>query len=348
MITGWDRLTAAAAGRTCDRIPVFCNLLDQGAREMGVSLRDYYGDPACVAEAQLRLREKYGHDNLWSLFYVGKEAEFFGCREILFAEDGPPNVAELVIRNNDDIGRLEVPEDIAGHPAFAPVAECLRLLRREAGGRYPICAYVTAATCLPVLLMEMEGWLELLLAGPAVLRDQLLAKCEVFVVRQAAALRAAGADLLLYSNPFGSLDTVPERVLRERVLPSMRRELAPLGTAGMIYYCGGARLGRVIETAVEGLGFTSLYFSPLDDLAAAKRAVAGRALTCGVIDDIKMVHWSEDEVRREVARIIAAGAPGGRFLFGTMVMPLAIPEANIRAMMEAACRFGGQDGGGAP
>ena len=74
-----ERLAAVADGGDADRIPVFCNLLDQGARELGMPLREYYSSGEHVAEAQLRMREKWGYDNLWSLFYVGPEAEVLGC-----------------------------------------------------------------------------------------------------------------------------------------------------------------------------------------------------------------------------------------------------------------------------
>jgi hypothetical protein len=42
MITGIERLNAAIKGEVLDRIPVFCNLLDQGAKELGLSLEEYY------------------------------------------------------------------------------------------------------------------------------------------------------------------------------------------------------------------------------------------------------------------------------------------------------------------
>ena len=42
MITGMDRLTAAVNGTTSDRIPVFCNLIDQGAKELGMPLKQYF------------------------------------------------------------------------------------------------------------------------------------------------------------------------------------------------------------------------------------------------------------------------------------------------------------------
>jgi methanogenic corrinoid protein MtbC1 len=68
--------------------------------------------------------------------------------------------------------------------------------------------------------------------------------------------------------------------------------------------------------------------------------VYNRGLTCGVINDIPLIDWRPEQVRAEVKRLLADGMPGGRFLFGTLVMPLAIPEDNIRAMVDAACEFG--------
>ncbi len=348
MITGMDRLRAAAQGSPCDRIPVFCNLLDQGAREMGVSLRDYYNSADLVAEAQLRMRARYGYDNVWSLFYVGKEAELLGCRDILYAEDGPPNVADFIIKDPADIHRLRVPDDLFGHPQFAPVRRCIELLRAEIGGRVPICAYITASMALPALLMGMEKWMELLLLGPTDLRDELLAKCSEFCAKEIAAYRAAGADVLVYSNPFGSTDIVSRRMFDELSLPWMRRDLKTGGVADMVYYCGGARMNRVIDGVIRALDFRSFYLSPLEDVAEGVRQVAGRGLVCGIIDDIKLVRWSEEEIRAEVARIVNAGKTGGRFLFGTLLMPLALPERTVRTMLEAAFEYGRLEAGAAP
>ena len=74
-MTALDILTAAVNGTAAPRIPVFCNLLDHGSHELGMSQREYYSKGEHVAEGQLRLRARYGYDNVWSLFYVGKEAE---------------------------------------------------------------------------------------------------------------------------------------------------------------------------------------------------------------------------------------------------------------------------------
>jgi uroporphyrinogen-III decarboxylase len=340
-VTGMERLTAALTGTPADRIPVFCNLLDQGAQELGMPPKQYFQKGEYVAEAQLRMRHKYGYDNLWSLFYVGKEAELMGCRKILFSDDGPPNVGETVIRSPEDIDRLEVPGDVASHPAFQEVMTCVRILRKEAGRRHPICAYITASMTLPSLLMGMEKWLPMLLWGPAELRDQLMEKCHRLIVAEAEAYRHAGADLLLYSNPFGSTDQIPMKFFRECSLPWIAKDVAAIGTGGLVYYCGGSRVNPVVDQVLQRTGIGAYYLSPLDDLSEAQKIVAGRALCWGTINDIKMIDWKEDEVVREVQRIIDAGRPNGTFGFGTLVMPKRIPESNIRAMLNAAYRYGG-------
>ncbi|MEO5345774.1 MAG: cobalamin-dependent protein [Magnetococcus sp. YQC-9] len=339
-MTPLEILGAAIEGRPAPRMPIFCNLLDQGARELGLSLREYYASGENVARGQLAMRARYGYDNLWSLFYVGKEVELLGCQEILFAEDGPPNVVDFVIKSPEDIHKLTIPDDLTAHPAWRETATCLKILQQESAGRHPICAYLTASTALPAMLMGMDKWMELLLSGPTGLRDQLLAKCSEFFQKQVAAYRAAGVHVLVYSTPFGSPSFVGMHRFENFSLPWMQRDLEPGGVDGVVYYCGMAPFNRVIRQVMDTLKIGVYYISPLDSLEEAKRIIGPRGLTCGVIDDIKMISWSPDETRREVWRLCSIGKANGHFLFGTGVMPLAVSEANICAMIEAAFEFG--------
>jgi uroporphyrinogen decarboxylase len=335
-----ERLLAAANNSPADRIPVFCNLIDQGARELNMSVKEYFSDGEHVAAAQLAMRQKYGHDNLWCMLYAGKAAELLGCSKMVYAADGPPNVGEMIVRKLEDIDRIVVPDSVIDHPAFAEELKCLRILKRETAGTCPICAYITSSMTMPAMIMGMEKWLPLLLNGPADVRDRLLEKCHELFVKVVAAYRAEGADVLVYSNPFGSTDFVPRSYFNDHSLPWIKKDIEAAGAAGMVYYCGSARFNKVIDAVVTETGISCYYLSPLDDVAEGKAAIAGRGLCCGVINDIKMIDWSPTEVRQEVKRLIDAGKPGGRFLFGTLVMPLGIPEVNIRAMMSAAVEYG--------
>lgn len=343
-MTPLEILRAAMSGAPAPRAPVFCNLLDQGARELGLSPERYYSKGEHVAEAQLRMRARYGYDNLWSLFYAGREAELLGCREILYAADGTPNVADFIIKGYDDIARLEVPDDLSAHPAWTEVAKCLEILTAEAGRTRPICAYLTASTTLPAMLMGMEKWMELLMMGPPEVRDELLRKCSDFFRRQIAAYRAAGANVIVYSNPFGSTSFVGMQRFLNFSMPWMKRDLDPGGVGDVVYYCGMAPFNDVIAHVRDHLGIEAFYISPMADLGEAKSIIGSRGLTCGVIDDIKMIHWTPEQTRAEVKRICQVGKPGGHFLFGTGLMPVAVPEANIRAMVDAAFANGAADG----
>jgi len=340
MITGMDRLKAALSGKVLDRIPVFCNASDQGARELGMTPTEYFSKGENVAEGQLRMLQKFGHDNAWGLFYVGKEAELLGCKKIVFSPDGAPNVEDYVIQSTDDIARLVVPSEIEDHPAFTEINTCMTRLRREVGGRHPICAYITATMTLPALLMGMENWLELLLCGPAEARDRLLEKCHEFFIKEVEAYRRLGADVLIYSNPFASTDVVSMKYFMSHSLPWLERDMNAVGSSDMVFYCGMARLNAVIPTVLARTGLSTYYLSPLDDLAEGKRLVGERGMACGVINDIQLIGWTRQEIRAEVRRILSIGMPGGKFLFGTGVMPLAIPEENIHTMLEAAYEFG--------
>jgi uroporphyrinogen decarboxylase len=343
-MNGMARIGALLQGRLPDRVPVFCNLLDQGARELGMTQEEYYSRGAHVAEGQLRMRRKYGYDNLWGLFYVAREAEYLGCRRIVWSDEGTPNVGHLVIDGPAAIERLEIPADLGAIPAFAEQLECIRLLKDAEGGLWPVCTAVTASLTLPALLMGMDRWMHLLLLGPATLRDELLAKCSDFCIRQAAALRAAGADLVAYTNPVASADFLTPRLFRELALPSILRDIEAMGTAGTVYFCGGGRILPTIEPLLAATGLGAFYLNPYDDVAEAKRILSGRGLCIAAINDIRLIDGTAAEIRADVRRIMAAGAPGGGFLFGTLLMPSMIPEDSIRVMIEAAHEYGSYGG----
>ncbi|PKK88893.1 MAG: uroporphyrinogen decarboxylase [Candidatus Wallbacteria bacterium HGW-Wallbacteria-1] len=341
MTTGIERLAAAARGEIADRIPVFCNLFDQGARELGIpTIQEYYSRGDLVAEAQLKMREKYGYDNVWNLFYVGKEAEILGCRKMIYSQHGPPNVGEFIIRSHEDVHRLQIPADLSGHPQFTQCAECMKILVSEVGGRQPITAYLTASMTLPSILMGMDKWIELLFTGPAEVRDELLTKCSDFFRTHMTWQMEAGADCLVYANPFASTTILPMKMVSDLVFKWMERDLAGFDRNRIVFYCGGAPFNNIIQQVIERLGVFNFYLSPMADISEGRRIVNGRGLTCGVFDDMKLLRFSRDEIRTEVKRILHEGMPGNRFAFGVQGMPLGITEENIRYMLEAAFEFG--------
>lgn len=335
-----ERITAVMQGEIPDRVPIMGNLLEQGAGELGLTIKEYYSRPEYVAEGQVRLRERYGYDNLSGFFYAGREAEMLGCRRMIFSETGPPNVGHLIIRENRDIENLEVPEDVTGLPGFEELARCIDLIKREDGGRHVVGSAVVSSFSLPAILMGIDAWMNLLLNGPESLRRELLEKCSDFCTRLIMALRAAGADGVSYSNPVGSADFFTLEQFRTICLEWVVRDIEAVGPEGITYFNGGGRINPMLDDIITHTGITVYYINPFDDVAEAKQIIGKRGISSGVINDIPLVDWTREEIDQEVKSIMEAGAQGGRFIFGTLVMPYLIPEENIRYLFEAARKYG--------
>ena len=77
-MTSLDRVLTTLRHEEPDRVPLFLLLTMHGAREVGMELEAYFGDAHSIAEGQLRLREKYGHDCLYSILYAALEVEAWG------------------------------------------------------------------------------------------------------------------------------------------------------------------------------------------------------------------------------------------------------------------------------
>ncbi|MCG8701004.1 MAG: hypothetical protein MI922_23330, partial [Bacteroidales bacterium] len=109
---------------------------------------------------------------------------------------------------------------------------------------------------------------------------------------------------------------------------------------GIVYFNGGSPINHIIDSLINECGFGAYYLHPFDNIKEAKNIINKRALFAGVINDIKLVSWTPNEIRAEVKRILEDGMVGGGFIFGTLVMPYAIPEKNIKTMLETAYEYG--------
>lgn len=340
-MTGMERLQKLLSGQKPDRVPVNLNLLDQGAKELGVSLREYYARGELVAEAQLRMREKYGYDTLLGMFYSALDAELMGCRNLIYADDGPPNVGHLVIQAPDDIKQLQSSNDLDSHPRFCELATCISTLKKEAKGQWPVLGVVTASFTLPAMLMGVGAWLDLMLNGDSGLRERLLTECSTFVTRKILALREAGADLIVYVNPLASATFITPTKFRQLALPWILNDLKITGPDGIIFFNGGGKINPILADVKEHTGIGAYYLNPFDDIVEARKILGPQPLIAGAINDIKLLDWTPDEVEQEVARIMQAGNQAGNFIFGTLLMPYRIPEENIRALMNAVFKCDG-------
>jgi len=108
-LTSLQRVVTTLGHQEPDRVPFFLLSTMHGARELGLSIQEYFSKAENVVEGQLRMRAKYHHDCASNFFYAAIEMEAWGGHAI-FSKDGPPNSDVPVIHRPEDIKNLEPPE----------------------------------------------------------------------------------------------------------------------------------------------------------------------------------------------------------------------------------------------
>ncbi len=339
-MTAKERFGAVLTGQIPDRVPILCNLLEQGAAELGLTIREYYSSGENVAEGQLRLQDKYGYDQLWGLHYLPADAEMLGASHTLFYKDGPPNVGDLIIRDESDIEKLTVDDALWETPPARRLARTLEILKAERGTECPILGCVIGSLSMPPILMGMEKWMDLLYTGSPDTVRKLLTKCSDFCSMKIRWLFEEGVDAIAYMNPLGSASFMTADQFESDGIPWLKRDLRANGPAGIVYFNGGGLINPFIPQIRKETGIGAYYTNPLDSVAGAKEILGGKGILAAPINDIPLITQSADQIRAEVKRIMDEGAGGGGFLFGTLVMPCSIEEHKIRVMLEAAAEYG--------
>ena len=126
-LTSLDRVLTTLRHQEPDRVPLFLLPTLHGAKELGLSIQEYFSRGRNIVEGQSRLRAKYGHDCYYTFFYASIELEAWGG-ETLFFDDGPPNAGCPLWTRTSDVFALEPPR-VAGCPRLREVLDAISGLR---------------------------------------------------------------------------------------------------------------------------------------------------------------------------------------------------------------------------
>jgi len=336
-LTSMQRVLTTLGQQEPDRVPLFLLVTMHGARELRLSIRDYYAGARSVVEGQMRMRAKYRHDCLYAFFYASLEVEAFGG-ETIFIEDGPPNAAAPVIRRAELIDALEPPR-VAEATCLHRVLEAIGLMKQQVGDTVPIIGVVMSPFSLPVMQLGFERYLDLLHGDPVRLA-RLLAVNEAFCIDWANAQLAAGATAICFFDPVSSVTNVSPGQYRRIGKPSAQRTLTRINGPTATHMASGRALGIVSDIAETGTAV--LGVSVLEDLTALKSAAAGRLTLLGNLNGVAMRTWSAAEAEAAVKAAIAGGGPGGGFILSDNhgEIPFQVPEEVLLAVSDAVERWG--------
>jgi uroporphyrinogen decarboxylase len=335
--TSLERTLTALGHSEPDRVPVFLLLTSHGARELRLPIREYFAEAAHVVEAQLRLRERLGHDCLYGFFYAPIEVEAFGA-EVIYREDGPPNSGAPILTSPEQIRRLSVPV-VRETPCLVKVLEAIHGLKAEARDEVPIVGVVMSPFSLPVMQLGFDHYLDLIHEEPDLLW-RLAETNQELCVEWANAQLEAGATAICYFDPVSSTTIIPPALYRRTGLPIARQTLGRIAGPTVTHMASGRCLPIIDD--IKQTGTKGVAVSVDEDLTALKRACGAELTVIGNLNGIEMRRWTPAEAEARAKQAIAAAARGGGYILSDNhgEIPAQVPDEVLRALVDATRRWG--------
>jgi len=336
-MTSLQRVLTTLGHREPDRVPFFLLMSLHGARELGLSLREYFSAARNVVEGQLRIQRKYRHDCLYGLFHAALELTAWGG-EVITYDDGPANSGEPFIRDFEMIRSLE-PPDVAAATDLQPVLEAIASLKEHAAGELPVIGVVMSPFSVPPMQMGFDRYLELMYERPE-LFERLMRVNEAFCVAWANAQLAAGATAIVYFDPVSSSTITPKETYLRTGYPIAQRTIARIHGPVVVHLASGR--GLPILADLPGAGCVGVGVSAEEDLATLKAAACGKLMLVGNLNGIAMRRWTPAEAEAEVKRAIAAAGPGGGYILSDNhgEIPWQVSEETLLAISDAVQTWG--------
>lgn len=337
MMTSMQRVLTTMAGQEPDRVPLFLLTTLHGAKELGLSIRDYFSRAEHVVEGQMRLLRKYRSDCVIPFYYAAVELEAFGG-DTIFIEDGPPNAAAPIIHQSADIDGLQPPR-VAEAVGLCRALETIRGLKEQVGDTVPIMGSVISPFSLPVMQMGFGPYLELIYEQPQRF-ERLMAVNQAFCVEWANAQLAAGATAIGYADPVSSTTIIPRQLYLQTGHRIAIETLRQIHGATAIHLASGR--GLEIADDLIATGAAAVGVSALEDLTAWKTAVHGRVTVLGNLNGVAMRRWTAEQAQSEVKQAIAKAGRGGGFVLADNhgEIPWQVPDEVLLAIRDAVDRWG--------
>ncbi|MEI7434040.1 MAG: uroporphyrinogen decarboxylase family protein [Methanomicrobiales archaeon] len=320
-----------------DRVPLFLLFTMQGARELGLSIRDYFSKPEYIAEGQMRLLKKFQGDCVNPFTYAASEIVAWGG-DVIFRDDGPPNAGKPIIMTNADIDTIEVPS-VEDSPSLLSGLRTIELLKKRVATDVPIMGSVISPFSLPVLQMGFEAYIELMYGEPD-LFWKLMKKNEQFCVAWANAQLEAGATAIGCADPLASPDMTPTDLYRKTGFIVAQRTIAQIRGGVATHLASARTLSRIDDLAKTGT--IGVGVSAFDDIGEVKRAINGRMVLIGNLNGIEMRRWTPEMAEANVKETIAKAGRGGGFILSDNhgEIPWQVPDSVLFAISAAVKQWG--------
>ncbi len=332
-MTGKERILARIEGRAPDCLPLMPITMMFASDLAGIEYRGYASDHRLLAEAQLRVAERFGFDYVSAISDPAREASDLGAAVEWFDNQPPAiNESRALIHDKGVLSGLALP-DPSAPGRMKDRVEGVRLLAERAGKDLVVEGWVEGPCAMAA---DLRGLNTLMLDfsddGPFV--EALFDYAVRMEIEFARAQVEAGATLMGVGDAAASL--VGPRLYNQYVLPYEKRliaEIRGMGVPVRLHICGNTR--RI----VKGMGETGSEIIDLDfltPLAEARAAMRPDQVLLGNIDPVRALRDGTPE-SIEAALAECHAQAGEAYIVGAgCEVPRGTPIENMEAMARFA------------
>lgn len=336
-MTSMERVLTTLAHKEPDRVPLFLFATMHGAKELGISIEEYFSNSDNVVEGQLRIRKKYNNDCIYAFYYAALEIEAFGGT-VIFSEDGPPNAGSPFIRNFDNISNLQPPKINDAKPLLK-VLSSIQKLKESVKEDVPIIGVVMSPFSLPVMQLGFDKYFDLMYFHED-LFDRLMKVNEEFCINWANSQLEAGATAICYFDPVSSPTIIPRDKYIKTGFNIAKRTLARIKGPTATHFASGNSLPIIDDIIQTGTAIVSA--STFEDISLIKKACGSKLTVLGNLNGVEMRRWTEESAHQIVRDLIRQAAPGGGFILSDNhgEIPFQVPDEVLLSISEAVNVYG--------
>ncbi|MDC7232547.1 MAG: uroporphyrinogen decarboxylase family protein [Spirochaetales bacterium] len=342
-MTGLERCQAVLNKETPDRVPVVPQTFMFAAETAGFRIGDMNKDGRLMAESHRISQDKYGYDGCVIDIDDASLAEACGATVIFDNPDEPALVDEHnpLVTDLRQFSDMEFPDPLkdgrlpawleATERLIADIGDRVFVMGRSDQGPFDL---------LCLLRGTQNLMMELITEEPEVIW-KALDWCREANLRFAKAQKDAGAHATSIGDSYAGPNLISPEMFREFALEheiTLCKQVQDYGIPWSLHICGNTN--EIIEDMVS-TGASILEVDWQVDMKKASEIVDGRAVLMGNIDPSDpLVYGTPEAVDLKAKAIIEATGGKHLFLSSGCAMGRRTPEDNMRAMINAAKKYG--------
>lgn len=292
----------------------------------GACFPDVHLDGEGMAELAATAYTELGYDCIMPVFSVQQESAALGCDVDWGKSDTMPVSRSTLWATPEEV---DIPTGFLEAPSTRAVLDALRLLRSKFGDQAAIVGKVMGPWTLAYHTHGVQDFLIKIILEPDTVRAFLDRLKHVTVLFGLAQIEA-GADVLCLAD-HATGDLVRAATYRDFLLPVHQELTQVLGCPTVLHICGNTtdRLEFICEA-----GFDAFHFESKVNAYTARRITDDRISLVGNINNPeRLLHGTPQQVYQDAMVALKAGV---NIVGPECAIPLATPNANLRAIVDAA------------